>query len=417
MARSRRLLVGLAILGACLLAPSSVLTVGAGTFEPEGQVLAPQTLQAPIGVQAAMQQAKLTAADGGGYDNFGFPVVISGNTAVVGAYHQGSYTGAAYIFVRSGTTWTEQAKLTASDAAILDDFGFSVAFSGSTAVVGAMSKNSATGAAYVFVRSGTSWTQQAKLTASDGAAGDLFGSSVAIAGSTAVVTAVDKKSLTGADQVGAAYVFVRSGTIWTQQAKLTASDGAAYDQFGYAVAISGSTAIVGADGKNSGTGAAYVFVRSGTTWKQEAELTAADGASNDQLGLSVAMSNSTVVVGAVHNGSVKGAAYVFVGSGTSWSQQAKLTASDVASGGEFGVSVAISGSTVVVGADRQRTFTGAAYVFVRSGPTWSHKTKLTASDGVPNDGFGRSVAISGSTVVVGALNNSLNGAAYVYLLR
>src|SRR5439155_367696 len=159
----------------------------------------------------------------------------------------------------------------------------------SIAVMGAPFKNSSRGAAYVFVRSGTTWSQQAKLGASDRAAGDAFGNSVALFGSTAVVGAPTKHSASGA-----AYVFVPSGTTWSQQAKLTAYNGAPGDEFGYSVAISGSTAVVGATGKNSATGAAYVFVASGSTWSQQAKLTASNGASGDEFGVSVAISGSTV---------------------------------------------------------------------------------------------------------------------------
>jgi nucleoside-specific outer membrane channel protein Tsx len=188
-------------------------------------------------------------------DSFGWSVAVSGSTAVVGAYFKNHSTGAAYVFVRSGTIWSQQAELTASDGARQDSFGWSVAVSGSSAVVGAYSRNSNEGAAYVFVRSGTIWSQQAELTASDGASGDFFGYSVAISGSAAVVGAQGKNSFTGA-----AYVFVRSGTIWSQKAKLTASDGASGDSFGHSVAISRSTAVAGAYAHNSSAGAAYAFV-------------------------------------------------------------------------------------------------------------------------------------------------------------
>ena len=182
-----------------------------------------------------------------------------GSTALVGAPHKNSLSGAAYVFLRSGTSWSQQAELTASDGAPGDQFS-AVALSGdgSTALVGAPFKNSSTGAAYVFVRSGTTWSQQAELTASDAAAGDLFGYSVGLTGdgSTALAGARGKNSGTGA-----AYVFLRSGTTWSQQQELTASDAAAGDFFGFSVALSGdgSTALVGAQFKNSGAGAAYVF--------------------------------------------------------------------------------------------------------------------------------------------------------------
>ncbi len=256
----------------------------------------------------------------------------------------GSESGSAYVFVRSGTTWSQQAKLTAFDAAAIDQFGYSVAISGDTAIVGAYGDDdagSASGSAYVFVRSGTTWSQQAKLTALDAAASDQFGYSVAISGDTAIVGAYLDDDAGSAS--GSAYVFVRSGTTWSQQAKLTASDGAASDLFGYSVAISGDTAIVGAygdDDAGSDSGSAYVFVRSGTTWSQQAKLTALDAAAVDCFGYSVAISGDTAIVGAYLDddaGSASGSAYVFVRSGTTWSQQAKLTASDGAASDQFGI--------------------------------------------------------------------------------
>jgi hypothetical protein len=369
-----------------------------------------RALGGPAAAGRAFQQAKLTASDGARGDIFGVSVAISGSTAVVGASFENAKTGAAYVFVRSGAAWSQQAKLTAADGFSYDRFGTSVAISGSTAVVGAFGQNNQTGAAYVFVRSGTAWSQQAKLTASDAHVFDNFGASVAISGPTVAVGAYGKNAFTGA-----AYVFVRSGTAWSQQAKLTASDGKR-GYFGDSVAISGSTVVVGAEAKNFFTGAAYVFVRSGTAWHQQARLTAADPAKDSVFGDSVAVSWSTVVVGANHYyGSGTGAAYVFVRSGTAWSQQAKLTAPGPATIDYFGSSVAILGSTAVVGAPGQ-TSPGAAYVFVRSGTAWSQQAKLTASDGASRDFFGGSVAISQSTAVVSAPNNnSATGAGYVYV--
>jgi hypothetical protein len=361
------------------------------------------------------QQAELSGSDTAAGDDFGYSVAISGSTAVVGAYTKeccASDMGAAYVFVRSGTNWSQQAKLTASDAAVDDFFGASVAISGSTVVVGAPGKNSATGAAYVFARSGTAWSQQAELTASDGVANDGFGQAVAISGSTAVIGASAENTSTA---VGAAYVFVISGGVWTQQAKMTASDAANGDDFGFWAAISGSTLVIGAPGKDSGAGAAYVFVRSGTVWSQQSKLTASDAATGDGLGQSVAISGSTAIVGAESGNSNTGAAYVFVRSGTNWSQQAKLTASDAASGEEFGISVAISGSTAIVGAQAKNAYTGAGYVFSRSGTAWSQQAELTASDGATESSFGESVAISGSTAIVGAYTRNANtGASYLF---
>ena len=229
--------------------------------------------------------------------------------------------GAAYVFEPSGGTWTQQAELTASDGATSDQFGWSVAVSGSTALAGAPSHwvgSNRLGAAYVFLQSGTTWGQQAELTSSGGAANDGFGSSVAVDGSTAVVGAVGHMVGLNVDQ-GAAYVFVQGGTAWKQQAELTAADGAAGDYLGSSVAVSGSTAIAGSwqhtVGSNVEQGAAYVFAPSGGTWSQQAELTAADGARYNGFGVSVAVSGGTALAGApshwVGSNPAQGAAYVF----------------------------------------------------------------------------------------------------------
>jgi hypothetical protein len=280
------------------------------------------------------------------------------------------------VFVRSGNAWSEQAELTASDGGAFDGFGDSVAISGDSVVVGAYGKDSTTGAAYVFVRSGTTWSQEAELLASDRLGGDSFGYSAAISGDTVVIGAFGK-NVSGStaaptrsnNLTGAAYVFVRSGSVWSQQAILRASDASPYDRFGWSVAISGSTVIAGAysAGRQS-TGAAYVFVRSGTTWTQQAELIDGDARSLDQLGYAVGVSGSTAVVGAPgkhpEGHQYTGAAYVFVRSGTDWSQRAKLVSSDGAGGDLFGRSVAVSRFTSLVGALAKDDDTGATYVFV-----------------------------------------------------
>jgi uncharacterized repeat protein (TIGR01451 family) len=372
-------------------------------------------------------EAQVIASDAAASDFFGSAVAVSGDTAVIGAWNKtigsNNNEGAAYVFTRSGITWSQQQKLTASDGVAGDEFGISVAISGDTAVIGANGKASDQGAAYIFTRSGTTWSQQQKLTASDGTANDAFGYSVAISGGTAVIGAHGKASYQGA-----AYVFTRSGTTWSQQQKLTASDGVAYDYFGYSVAISGNTAVVGAYEKTvtySYQGAAYVFTRSGTTWSQQQKLTASDGAIYDEFGYSVAISGDTAVVGAykkVGTYSDQGAAYVFTRSGTAWSQQKELTASDGAIYDYFGYSVAVSGNTAVIGAYYKtvgsNTSQGAAYIFTRSGTVWSQQKELTASDGAANDYFGTSVAFDGAAVI-GAYGNTLGnlgsaGSAYIY---
>ncbi|MGI6496308.1 MAG: FG-GAP repeat protein [Kiritimatiellia bacterium] len=361
------------------------------------------------------QQAKLSAGDSAVGDCFGWPVALDGDTALVGTYRDddnGTDSGSAYVFTRSGGIWTRQAKLTAPDGADEDWFGGSVALHGDTALVGADGddvKGSESGSAYVFTRDGTTWSQQAKLIASDGAAEDWFGRSVALSGDTALVGAYGDDDK-GADS-GSVYVFTRNDTTWTQQAKLTAPDGAAWEYFGCSVALDGDTALVGAywdDDKGDYSGSAYVFTRSGTAWSQQAKLTASDGAYDDCFGWSVALDGDTALVGAGWDGDkgyYSGSAYVFTRDGTNWTQQAKLTASDGAAYDNFGCSVALSGDTALVGArydSDNGDDSGSAYVFTRSGGIWTQQAKLAAPDGADDAHFGVSVALSGDTALVGA---------------
>jgi len=379
------------------------------------------------------QQVKLQASDAQATDNFGYSVAISGDTLVVGARLEDSVTtdaGSAYIFTRSGTTWTQQAKIQASDAQATDYFGHSVAISGDTLVVGAHLEDPVTtnaGSAYIFTRSGTTWTQQAKLVASDPEANDQFGQSVAIDGDTVVVGS-HQEYPGGLTLAGSAYIFTRSGTTWTQQAKLVASDAQASDYFGHSVAIDGDTVVVGArledPGAISDAGSAYIFTRSGTTWTQQAKIQASDAQASDQFGWDVAIDGDTVVVGAYledTGASDAGSAYIFTRSGTTWTQQQKIQASDAQATDWFGHSVAIDGDTVVVGAHLEDTVAasaGAAYIFTRSGTTWTQQSKIQASDPENSDWFGWDVAIDGDTVVVGAQQEDTvgadAGAAYVF---
>ncbi|NRD20719.1 hypothetical protein HNV08_11725 [Winogradskyella eckloniae] len=374
---------------------------------------------------------KATASDAATEGRFGYSVAIDGNYAIVGAYlndDAGSNSGSAYIFMRSGNTWTEQAKLTASDAAANDFFGFSVAIAGDYAIVGAYGNDAAgpsSGSAYIFVRSGNSWAEQAKLTASDAAANDFFGFSVAIEGDYAVI-GVHQNDDAGPES-GSTYIFVRSGNSWTEQTKLTASDAALGDYFGYSVAIDGNYVIVSArlnDDAGSSSGSAYIFVRSGNSWTEQTKLTASDAALGDYFGYSVAIDGNYAIVGAGFNddaGSNSGSAYIFMRSGNSWAEQIKLTASDAASLDNFGYSVAIAGDYAIVGAsgnDDAGSGSGSAYIFMRSGNSWTEQSKLTASDAAASDSFGFSVAIAGDSVIVGAFGNddagSRSGSAYFF---
>ena len=316
-------------------------------------------------------------------------------------------------------------KITASDGAADDLFGLSVSISGDYAVVGAVlddDNGDQSGSAYMFKRTGTNWTQEAKLLPSDGAADDLFGVSVSISGDYTVVGAwLDDDN---GDQSGSAYIFKRIGTSWVQEAKLLASDGATNDQFGWSVSISGDYAILGArgdDDNGNNSGSAYVFKRTGTSWVHEAKLLPFSGAAFDDFGVSVSILDDYVIVGAMEdnlNRDRSGSAYVFKRTGTSWQQEAKLLASDGADRDLFGVSVSISGDYAVVGAhynDINGDRSGSAYVFKRAGTSWAQEAILLPSDGEGGDLFGLSVSISGDFAVVGAWgDDTRSGSAYLY---
>ncbi len=377
---------------------------------------------------AVLQQAVLTAPDKAASDFLGTSVAVDGDTAIVGASGCASGTGAAYVYVRSGPTWSLQQKLTASDGTTDSYFGCSVAIDGDTVVIGASrAAPGPGGAAYVFVREGTTWTQQQRLDG-EGGEGDAFGTSVAIDGTTIVVGA--GRATGGAPMSGAAYVFVRSGGAWTQQQKLSDSSSRSLDFFGNSVAVSGNTALVGApdrdnDGATDG-GAVYFFERIGTTWYSRTMAVAM--IANTCLGASVALDGDRALAGATGfpAGSVTaaGAVMPFHAESGSWSLDTLLTASDAARGDRFGSSVALSGDTAVVGAmfasPSSLSAAGVAYSYARSGTTWTQSAKLTASDQEADNSFGASVAVSDSTALVGALNASpgsvdMAGEAYVFV--
>jgi len=373
---------------------------------------------------------KLLASDGAKGDYFGYFVSLDGDTVLIGAPYDDGYKGSVYVFTRTGTTWTQQAKLLASDGSAGDMFGYFVSLDGDTALIAASLDDDNgvdSGSAYVFTRTGTTWTQQAKLLASDGAADDQFGCSISLDGDTALIGA-NCTDDNGVDS-GSAYVFTRTGTTWTQQAKLLASDGSAGDQFSfYGASLDGDTALIGAvyeDDKGVDSGSAYVFTRTGTTWTQQAKLLASDGVAGDWFGYFISLDGDTALIGALQdddNGKDSGSAYVFTRNGTTWTQQAKLLASDGARMDIFGNDVSLDGDTALIGAvqDDDNGFqSGSAYVFTRSGTTWTQQQKLLASDGARGDLFGCDVSLDGDTVLIGAPadgDNGLNsGSVYVFM--
>jgi hypothetical protein len=444
------------------------------------------------------EQAYAKAFNTGARDQFGTSMALDGDTLVVGApledsaetgtsgqgaSNGASDSGAVYVFVRVAGVWSQEAYLKPSNTGAGDRFGSSVAISGNTLVVGAPSEDSAetgtsgqgtsngaidSGAAYVFTRTAGVWTQEAYLKASNTGAGDQFGWSVAISGDTLAVGApledsaartinggVSDESNNGASNAGAAYVFVRSGQAWTQEAYVKPLNADPGDDFGVSVALSGDTLAVGATGEAGDgvaldpfnnlapvSGAAYVFVRNAGVWTQQAYLKASNPNVSDTFGWRLALDGDTLAVsapledsadhgvgadGSDNNAASAGAVYVFVRNGSNvWSQQAYLKASNPGSLDSFGWDLGLSGDRLAVGApgedsagpgennavpvtnesnqsDNGLATAGAVYVFERSGTSWSQLDYLKASNPGSGDGFGVSVAVGGATVAAGAI--------------
>jgi FG-GAP repeat len=352
-----------------------------------------------------VEQMKLRPVEDCGF--FGQAAAMEGDRAALGA--PGSQD-AAYLFRFDGWAWQEEAELVADDGR-LGDFGWSISLSGDAVVVGAPGYYSgdSAGAAYVFRYNGSAWAQETKIQPADGESGEHFGSCVAMSGDALVVGAhLDDDN---GSQSGSAYVYRFDGQQWNQEQKLLASDAEVSDWFGCSVAIDGSIVLVGANGcrvgDESGAGAAYVFRHDGTAWVEEAIIAASGGSHLDAFGGSVALAGDTALIGATGNDDAAfdaGAAYVFQHDGLDWSQQ-QLLASDGEDYDCFGTSVAFDGTTAVVGvpsSDDGGDKAGSAYVFRFDGVTWVEEKKLLASDGAEEDEFGRSVAVSGDTVMIGA---------------
>jgi hypothetical protein len=365
------------------------------------------------------QQVEFTSSGAAQRDQFGSAVALSanGSTALIGAPEHNNSIGAAYVFVHSGSSWIQEAELSPIAGAARDSFGAVVALSadGRTALIFEQGNNS-TGKVGVFVRSGASWMRQAVLTASDAADHTVFGHALALSanGGTALISAPYRNV-----NSGSVYIFARSGAKWSQEAEFTGSDTEPDDQFGNTVALSadGSTALIAAPFRNSGVGTAYIFVRRGPSWTQQAEFTPNDAPVNAQVGWVLALSadGRTALIYSWT------AVYVLVQRGPRWTQQAKLTASDETWADGFGSAVALSanGSSALIAASNKDNGNevGTAYVFTRSGSNWSQQAEMTSSDGKVGDVFGSGVALSaaGNTALIGAYgHNNWTGAAYIF---
>jgi hypothetical protein len=391
--------------------------------------------------------AKLLASDPATNAFYGFSIDISadGDTVVVGAYGKSSFTGEAYVYTRSGLIWTEQAKLLAPEASN-DQFGWSVAISadGNTVAIGSTTEDTSpysnNGAVYIYTRSAGTWTQQTKLLASDRDSNEGFGFSLAFsADGLTLLVGAEPENTSPSTINGAVYAFIYDSGEWIEQQKLLASDFSSNDRFGCDVSLSsdGNIALIGANSEdtspNSDNGAAYIFTRTAGVWTEQQKILASDASSDEQFGISVSLSadGNTALIGAfvesTSPNSFNGAAYVYTLVEGIWTEQQKLLASDPVTQDFFGRSVALSsdGNIALIGAYLEdtspNTNNGAAYVFTRSGGTWTQQQKLLAFDREDGDRFGLSVAMSddGSTFFVSSYygDDTFTDQGTVYLYR
>jgi hypothetical protein len=341
-------------------------------------------------------------------------VAISGDYAIVSAPYDdvsNSNSGSAYIFKRLGSIWYQEAKIYAGDRAASDYFGHSVDIDDKYAIIGSIYEDhnyTDQGSAYIFERDGASWTQVAKIMANDRAASDHFGSAVAIDGNYAIVGSRyddDKGS-----NSGSAYIFKYDGTNWIQEAKLTASDGQADDRFGEAVSIQDDIAIIGAfyhDTNLSNTGAAYIFKRNGTSWTQMTKLTANDPAANDYFGHNLELSSQLAIVGAYGKDSENtdtGVAYIFKNISNDWVLVKKLTASDSQASDYFGHGISISDDYAAIGAhgvDDSGTNSGASYFY-----ELTSKARITHINEYKGYNYEASGAMSSESIPITIINSN-----------
>lgn len=388
--------------------------------------------------------AKVVATDRVTVDYFGNTVSIDGDYAIVGSpFSDGDENGeneipdagAAYIYKREANAWVQQQKLVASDRAESDQFGYTVAINGDYAVIAAAGGGSNNGgSAYIFKKEGELWEEQQTITGSDTANGNVFGANVDIDGNYIIVGAhfnnSDGNNENPISNSGAAYIFVRDGETWLQQQKLVASDREEDDRYGISVAIDGDYAVVGsyyenedANGENTlaDSGSAYIYKRDGATWSQQKKIVNADRESGDNFGISVDISGNYLVVGAAwedddvndqNSVSYSGSAYVFNRSGETWTQQQKIISSDRTFFGQFGGDVAIDMDRIIVGANSAIgkdgvANSGSAYVYKRTDDVWGAEEKIVAIDAsAAGDYFGNSVAITNGYAIVGAFNET-----------
>ena len=355
-------------------------------------------------------------------DNFGVSVALDGGFMVVGAPGDGEIgenAGAVFVYRFDGVEWNEHAKLSGVDTVAGDLFGISVSISGERIVIGALGDDdfgSRSGSAYVFEFDGAGWGQVAKLTASDAGSTDFFGGWVSISGDW-LIAGANRNDENGSNS-GAAYIFGFDGSQWVQDAKLMASDGVEFGEFGISVSISGDCAVVGATGdpvNGVASGSSYVFRFDGNQWVEESKLIPDDGAQADFFGEVVSVDGDRAIIGARwddDSGSNSGSAYVFEYADGEWAEHGKLTASDGASLDVFGFSAAISGDLAIVSAlqkDDSNPNTIKAYLFAYNGIGWVEQSVVVGVGAGESDNSSNAVALSGGTALIGSINALLVG--------
>ena len=363
-------------------------------------------------------------------DYFGKSVSLYGDTLVVGAYFDdigASNAGSVYVYTRSGTTWTLQQEINNPSPTIDDFFGHSVSLYGDTLVVGAYAEDtgaSNAGSVYVYTRSGTTWSLQQEINNPEPAIDDYFGNSVAIYGDTMVAGAYGDD--TGATDAGSVYVYVRSGSTWLLQQEINNPSPVAGDWFGYSVSLYGDTLLVGAYGEDTGAsaaGSAYVYTRSGTTWTLQQEINNPSPVAGDSFGYNVSLYGDTLVVGAYledTGAAAAGSVYVYVRSGSTWSLQQEINNPNPAIDDRFGYAVSLYNDILTIGAyyDTSGTVGGSAYVYTRSGTTWSLQQEINNPNLIANDFFGAAISVYQDTLLVGAYGEdtgaSSAGSVYIF---
>lgn len=380
-----------------------------------------------ITCQVYAKQQKLLPNDGQAEDQFGYSVAIDGTTALVGALNADDNgiknSGAAYIYTLDSTGWQQQAKLTSEPAYVDDTLGGKVALKNHIAMLGVSrrdDKGENSGAVFAFEKDANTWSQKQILTAEDAKAGDAFGQSIAMTEHFLVIGAPHSDA--PQKDSGSAYVYKRNNNTWQFQAKLTANDGAEGDLFGISVAIDDNTILIGADlndEKAEKAGAVYAYVFDGKQWHHQAKLMAKDGAKTDIFGVRVALFDDTALISARRDdlkgvGIDAGSAYIFKRIKEKWTQTQKLVAPDGKADDRFARGVALNKDTALISAmhhDANGNNAGVLYIFKKQLGLWRYTSKIMANDGKSDDRFGWNIALNNNTAIVAVPHRDDHGNA------